>query len=149
MKTAENVSRIFLGVWFLICAVDGWIYLLLGIHMTGEPRGPFLSSLVATTWFWVSLKIVQTVCSVSLLANYKPALGLALATPISVVLCLFYFFEVRLFIPFGILLIACTAILGRAHADRFRPLLVEPPEKTKGKPGSDNRLEAETTGRLA
>jgi hypothetical protein len=141
MKTAETISRLFLGVWFLICAVDGWAYLLFDIHMTGEPRGLFFSSLVATTWFWTALKIVQTVCSVSLLTNFRPALGLALATPISFVLCLFYFFEVRLFIPMAILLICSTIILGRAYAAHFRSLLVQPGGKAAG---GDGRLALET-----
>ena len=149
MKTAATISRVFLGVWFLICAVDGWVYLLFDIHMTGEPRGLFFSSLVATTWFWVFLKIVQTVCSVSLLANYKPAFGLALATPIAVVLFLFYFFEVRLFIPMGILMMSSIAILGRAYAPSFRPLLLQPGEMGVVSASRNDRLAADDTRKLA
>lgn len=127
MKLYEKSARYFLGVWFLICAVDGWIFIFSGVHVTGEPQGTFLPALVYTTYFWVFLKIVQSIGAVSLLANYKPVLGLAIITPVSSILCLLYLFEVPIFIPFGVLIVASTAILIRAYSKSYIRLLDDYP----------------------
>lgn len=127
MKSYEKAARYFLGIWFLICAVDGWIFIFTGIHVTGEPKGTFLPALVYTTYFWVFLKIVQSIGAVSLLSNYKPVLGLAIITPISSILCLLYIFEVPVFIPFAVLIVASTIILGRAYSKSLICLLDDYP----------------------
>ena len=124
MRIYEKISRYFLGFWFAICAIDGWGYIFFGLHLTGDhSEFKLLTSLVSTMYFWVFLKLVQTIGAVSLLANYKPALGLALITPISAVLCLFYLFELAIFIPFGVLIIVSTVVLGRAYSSSYTPLL--------------------------
>lgn len=124
-KLSEGCARYFLGGWFLLCVIDGWGFLIFHIHVFGDP-GPataFLPFLMSTTWFWITLKIIQTVGVVSLLANYKPALGLALITPISVILSLFYPFEMIEFWPITPLIIISTIILFRAYSKSFVHLL--------------------------
>ena len=124
MKVYEKISRYFLGVWCLIGAVDGWAMLLFNIHfMDPEKLSIFLKVLVNTTYFWAFLKIIQTIGAISLLVNYKPALGFILITPISAILCLFYLFELKIFIPIGILIVISSLILFRAYSKSFMPLL--------------------------
>lgn len=123
MKLYEKAARYFLGLWFGICAFDGWAFLFFDLHVFGEPQGLFFTSLMATTYFWVFLKILQTVGAFSLLFNYKPALGLVIVTPIATVLALFYFFEILRFVPFGILILVSIAILIRAYSESYMPLL--------------------------
>lgn len=123
VKVSEVLARIFLVFWFSICVVDGWGYLFFDVYLTGEPTTLFLSSLMQVMWFWWTLKIVQTLGLLSLLFNYKPALGLALLTPTSIFICLFYFFQLSSFIPFGVLIILSTLILGRKYAQNYLPLL--------------------------
>jgi len=127
MKWIEILARYFLALWFLICVVDGWGVILFDVYLTGEPTTLFLTTLVNTTWFWIFLKIVQTIGTASLLFNYKPALGLALITPISAGMCLFYFFILTDFTIIGVLIIISTIILGRAYAKSYKSLLMSYP----------------------
>lgn len=125
MKLHEKISRYFLGVWFMICAIDGWGYLLFDLHIFGDHKGYiYLSNLVEATYFWAFMKAIQLIGALSLLFNYRPALGLALITPISAVLCLFYFFEFQVCIPVGILIIIATFILGKAYLKSYEKLLM-------------------------
>ncbi|RYE52754.1 MAG: hypothetical protein EOP48_15820 [Sphingobacteriales bacterium] len=121
----EGTARYFLVFWFSLCVADGWAFLLFDMHIFGEagPPDKFLPFLMATTWFWVFLKIIQTIAVLSLLANYKPALGLALLTPISSVLALFYLFDLVEFWPIAPLIFISTAILIRAYWSSYEPLL--------------------------
>ncbi|MEO0974444.1 MAG: hypothetical protein AAFX85_15250, partial [Pseudomonadota bacterium] len=72
--------------------------------------------------FWAFLKLVQTVGAISLLANLRPAFGLALVTPVTMVMCLLYAFSLQTFIPVGVLLLASTAVLFHAYRSSFAPL---------------------------
>jgi hypothetical protein len=128
MKFLEKFARYFLAAWFMICAVDGWSYLLFDAHLFGDHKGYlYLSNLVEATYFWAFLKTIQLVGALSLLFNYKPALGLALITPISAVLCLFYIFELQVYIPIAILIIIATLVLGRAYLESFKKLMKDYP----------------------
>lgn len=131
MKWYEKLSRYFLGTWIAICAIDGWALLLFDIHMTEHGGFLFLEHLVNATYFWAFLKIIQTVGALSLLLNYRPALGLALLTPINAVLVLFYAFELLPFMIFGVPIIIATVVLMRTYADSFTPLLADYPSKAK------------------
>ncbi len=102
LKWYETTARYVLGAIFLFGAVDGALYLLFGIYLHGKPREAFLKSL-------------QLVGAVSLLCNYKPALGVAVLIPISSVMCLFYLFDLPGFIPFGFILAGAMIILCRAY----------------------------------
>ena len=122
-KWVEGIARYFLVLWFLICVVDGWGYLLFDVYLTGEPTSVFLSALMETLWFWWILKIVQTLAVLSLALNYKPALGFALLMPSAVFVVGFYFFIFTTFIPVGIMIIIAAAILFKAYAGNFAGLL--------------------------
>jgi hypothetical protein len=125
MKWYETTARYVLGAVYLFGAMDGAMFLLFGIYIHGKPQHAFLVTLEATTYFWAFMKSIQALGAFSLLANYKPALGTALLIPISSVLCLFYLFDVPSFLPAGVVIIASTAILCRAYAPSFLPLLAD------------------------
>lgn len=127
MKWYENLSRYFLVLWDTLCVADGWGYIIFGYHLFGEPSYLFLENLMGVIWFWVFLKIIQTLGMFSLLFNYKPAFGLFLLTPINTVLCLFYFFEFHDGIPVAVLIIVSTAILVKAYSDSFFPVFMNYP----------------------
>jgi len=114
-KWYETTARYLLGAIFMFGAVDGALYLLFGIYLHGKPREPFLIALEQAKYFWAFLKSIQLVGAVSLLANYKPALGLALLIPISSVMCLFYLFDLPGFIPFGFIIAIAMFVLCRAY----------------------------------
>jgi hypothetical protein len=124
-KLLEYCARYFLVFWFSLCVADGWAFLLFNMHIFGDP-GPantFLPFLMGTTWFWVFLKVIQTLAVISLLFNYKPALGLVLLTPTSSVLSLFYLFELVEFWPIAPLIIISTLVLIRAYSKSYLHLL--------------------------
>src|SRR5579863_3013963 len=91
LKWYETGARYLLGVIYLFGAIDGALFLLFGIYIHGKPSPEFvfLVTLQRTKYFWTFMKLVQFVGAISLLLNYKPALGNALLVPISSVLCLF------------------------------------------------------------
>jgi len=119
LKWYQTTARYVLGAIFLFGAVDGALYLLGGIYLHGKPREPFLIALEQARYFWAFLKSIQLVGAVSLLANYKPALGVALLIPISSVMFLFYLFELPGFIPFGCIMATAMIVLCRAYAKSY------------------------------
>lgn len=114
-KWYETTARYVLGVTFLFGAVDGALYLLFGIYLHGKPREAFLIALEQAKYFWAFLKSIQLVGAVSLLFNYKPALGVALLIPIASVMCLFYIFDLPGFIPLGLIIAISMIVLCRAY----------------------------------
>ena len=126
LKIYETIARYLLGIIFLFGAVDGALYLLLDIHITPDPTPsePFLYTMKNTTYFWAFMKFIQFVGAVSLLTNYKPALGAALLAPISACLCLVYFFELQWYYAFTV--VAClTIILLRAYSSSYKHMLAK------------------------
>lgn len=121
-KVYEIVARYLLGIIYLFGAVDGFLYLFLGIELTGAPNpASFLGILKQATWFWAFLKSVQLTGALSLLLNYKPALGVALLTPVSSVLCLFYLFGLHWYYAFTVVAVL-NLVLLRAYWPSYRPL---------------------------
>ena len=130
MKWYETTARYLLGAVYLFGAVDGALFLFFGIYMHGKPpdRYVFLLTLQATTYFWAFMKTIQAVGCVSLLSNYKPALGTALLIPVSSCLVLFYAFELPSFLPtFGLVIAVTTAILIRAYWKSYARLFDDYP----------------------
>jgi len=115
LKWYETTARYLLGAIFMFGAVDGALYLLFGIYLHGKPREAFLIALEQAKYFWAFLKSIQLVGAVSLLFNYKPALGVALLIPIASVMCLFYLFDLPGFIPFGFIMASAMFVLCRAY----------------------------------
>ena len=141
MKWYESTARYLLGAFYLFGAVDGALFLFFGIYIHGKPpaQQTFLLTLQATTYFWAFMKLIQALGAVSLLANYKPALGSALLMPVTSVLCLFYFFELPRFTPHGIIVIVATLILIRAYAPSYVRLLDDYPRKARIGSAPDGR----------
>jgi putative oxidoreductase len=132
MKWYETAARYALGAVYLFGAIDGVLFLFFGIYMHGKPPDQyvFLLTLQATTYFWAFLKLVQTIGALSLLTNYKPALGAALLLPVSSCLILFYLFELPSFLPtFGLVIVVSTFILCRAYWKSYAPLFDDYPAR--------------------
>lgn len=123
LRAYETAARYILGVIFLFGAIEGWLEILFHIYLIGDGTGTdFYPVLQRTTFFWVLLKGTELLGAISLLLNYKPALGLALLTPISVVMCLFYIFVLKWWIALT-LVGGSTIILLKAYSKSYMPLL--------------------------
>lgn len=127
LKWYETTARYLLGIIYLFGAIDGALAIFGHIYLTGESTdGSFHAVLQHTIWFWSFLKFLEGVGAVSLLANFKPALGTALLTPISAVLCLFYAFELQWFYALA-LVASLNAVLLRAYWPSYRHLFAPYP----------------------
>jgi putative oxidoreductase len=123
LKIYEIVARYLLGIVYLFGAVDGALHIFFDIYLTGEAKeGSFRGALQQTLYFWAFMKSMQFVGAISLLFNFKPALGVAILTPISSVLCLYYIFELQWYYAFT-LVATCNLVLLRAYWDSYRPML--------------------------
>jgi len=134
LKWYETTARYVLGAIYLFGTIDGAMFLLFGVYIHGKPpeRMVFLLALQATTYFWAFLKILEAIGAYSLLANYKPALGNVLMMPISVVIILFYMFEIPIYLTtMGMLIIVSTVILTRAYAASYVRLFDDYPMKKR------------------
>jgi hypothetical protein len=122
-KLPERAARYVLGLIYLHGAVDGVLQIFFHVYYTGEQDPTsFVGVLQHTTYFWAFMKLCQLLGAVSLLMNFKPALGLLLLAPISVVLCLFYLFAVQWY-GYVVLIAGSSLILLRVYSRSFRPLL--------------------------
>jgi|SRR5579872_131867 len=125
LKLYETVARYLLGAIYLFGAIDGALEIFFHTYYTGESSYcSFHGALQHTMYFWPFLKLCELTGAVSLLANYKPALGLAILTPISAVLCLFYAFELHWYIALAVVAML-TIILFRAYIRSYAPLLTK------------------------
>lgn len=123
LKIHETAARYLLGIIYLFGAVDGILTIFFGMHITGRSNpGSFHAVLQETLYFWSFMKFIELVGALSLLLNYKPALGVALLTPISAVLCLFYVFDLHWYYAFAIVAVL-NAVLLRAYWNSYRPML--------------------------
>jgi hypothetical protein len=123
LKLYETVARYLLGIIYLFGAVDGVLAIFFGMHITGKSNpASFHGVLQDTLFFWAFMKFIELVGALSLLLNYKPALGTALLTPISAVLCLFYVFDIHWYYAFTIVAVL-NAVLLRAYWPSYRPML--------------------------
>jgi hypothetical protein len=123
LKMYETVARYLLGIIYMFGAIKGGLEIFFDYYMMGEVTdGSFHSVLQHTVFFWSFMKFIQLLGAISLLLNFKPALGVALLTPISAVLCLFYIFELQWYYAFTVVA-ALNLILLRAYWDSYRPML--------------------------
>lgn len=141
MKFLEIGSRYILSIIYLFGAYDGACYLFFDIYLHGEPQGIFLVGLQGTTYFWALLKLVELIGGLSLFFNYKPALGIALLTPITAVLALFYLFDAQWYIAFCLVVIP-NIILLKAYAKSFAPLWDNYPWRKSAQKKMESSLEA-------
>lgn len=122
LKPYEVMARNWLGFIYLFGAVDGALLLFFDIHYRHPPEGSFVWGLENTAYFWWFMKLCELVSALSLLMNYKPALGLAISAPISAVLCLIFAFDLNW--PENVIMVVVpNLILLKAYSKSFLPLL--------------------------
>lgn len=121
----ETIARYLMGAFFLFGAIDGALGIFFDVYLTGEDKGhTFHGVLQHTLYFWGFMKFTELAGALSLLLNHRPALGLALLTPIAAVLCLFYVFSLHWYATF-LVLATTNLILLRAYWKSFRPMFVD------------------------
>lgn len=131
LKLYQTIARYLLGLIYLFGAVDGFLGIFFGIYLTGKAvECSFLGVLKQTLFFWAFMKSIQLIGAVSLLSNYKPALGVALLTPISAVLCLFYFFVLHWYYAMTVVAVL-NLVLLKAYWPSYRAMFMDYPMRAK------------------
>lgn len=119
-----TISRYFLGLFYLVGAIDGFLYLVFGTNTGPKPTDIFFTGLIGTTYFWAFMKLIQFFGAVSLLLNFKPVLGFTLLLPITSVLFMYYIAELHWYLIATILMVS-SLILFNKYAQSYRGLLMK------------------------
>lgn len=131
-RLLTTVSRILLGLLFLVGSIDGFAFILTGSHLIHPPTSDeglaFEAGLKASGFFWPLMKTVEFVGSLFLLTNKAPALGLALLSPIMTVIVLFHLILNPGGIPLALILVATGSLLGYQYRGNFASLAMPPGE---------------------
>ena len=114
MKVAALISRILLGLIFLVFGLNGFLNFMPGQLPTGQ-AGEFLSALVQSH-YGLFISAVEIVSGAFLLANRYVVLGLVLIGPVIVNILLFHVF----LLPSGLFVAIFVAILWGVVAFRHR-----------------------------
>lgn len=120
----STIARYFLGLFYLVGAIDGFLYLVVGMDTGPKPNDIFFTGLIGTTYFWAFMKSIQFIGAVSLLFNYKPVLGFTLLLPITSVLCMYYIATLHWYV-IAIVLMISSLVLIKRYAESYRGLLVK------------------------
>ena len=128
----STVSRILLGLVFLVGSIDGFAFILTGSHLIHPPTSDkglaFEAGLKAAGFFWPLMKTVELVGALCLLTNKAPALGLALLSPIIAVIVLFHLTLNPGGTPLALLLVATGSVLAYQYRRNFASLAMLPGE---------------------
>lgn len=93
------LCRIFLGLVFVVSAVEGIIFVITGRDTSPKLSSPsamsFVDGLKRAKWFWAYMKLVDLVGGLMLLSGYYPSIGILLLLPVISVIILFYVFAHR------------------------------------------------------
>lgn len=87
MKKATMAVRILLGLIFVVFGLNGFLHFLPMPPMSDAPMA-FMTQIMASGLIYV-VKVLEVVCGAMLLANFYPALAIALISP--VVFNIFFF----------------------------------------------------------
>ncbi|CAN0495434.1 unnamed protein product, partial [Phaeothamnion confervicola] len=90
---------------------------------TSDSGAAFQAALQAVGFFWPLMKIVQLIGALCLLTNRAPALGLALLSPIMVVIVLFHLVLNPSGIPVAIILVVTGGLLAYQYRGHFARLV--------------------------
>jgi hypothetical protein len=126
MSWLITLPRVLLGLLFLAGAVDGFAFIATGAHLIHPPtseRGlQFEQALKSATFIWPLMKAIEFIGALCLLTNRAPAFGLAILSPIMVVVVMFHAVLNPQGLPLAALMVVCGLLLLRAYAPRFASL---------------------------
>ncbi len=128
MKTATNISRIVLGLIYLIFGLDFYFHFIPYQPNHTGAAADFKNGLIAAGYFYPMMKFLQIVGGISLLINrYAPFFAVALF-PISVNVFLFHTILVPSGWFMGVLLIGPNLFLGYAYRKYYSGMFVKKAE---------------------
>ncbi len=119
-----KVSRYVLGLIFFVFGIAGLFNLIPPPPDMPEKLQSFMTTMVATGYFFPVLKITEIICGLLLLIGFAPALALIILAPISLQIFLLHAFLTpgisNLIIPILIIGLHFTAAIG--YWSSYQPL---------------------------
>jgi hypothetical protein len=125
-----TVPRIVLGAIFASAALSyfwsvvfGWM--LLPVPITVQAM-QFAGVIIKIGYLWPTMKAINLVAGLLLMANRAPAFAVALLLPVTVVIVWFQIFLNPLPMPVAtvVLMVLCELILLRAYARRYASMFI-------------------------
>jgi uncharacterized membrane protein YphA (DoxX/SURF4 family) len=128
MKTATTISRIVLGLIYLIFGLDFYLHFIPYQPNHTGAAAAFKNGLIAAVYFYPMMKFIQIAGGISLLINrYAPFFAVVLF-PISVNVFLFHTILVPSGWFMGVLLIGPNLFLGYAYRKYYSGMFVKKAE---------------------
>ncbi|MBS1600908.1 MAG: hypothetical protein JST75_21990 [Bacteroidetes bacterium] len=127
MKTYVSISRITLGVIYLIFGLDYFFCFIPYVpHHTGAAEA-LISGLKGTGYIYPMQKVIQIAAGLSLMFNRYPAFSAVVLFPISLNVLLFHTILVPSGWYMGVILIVPNLFLGYAYRDYYRGMFTAKP----------------------
>ena len=128
MKTATNISRIVLGLLYLIFGLDFFFHFIpYQPNHTGNTAA-FKSGLMAAGYFYPMMKVLQVAGGLSLLMNRYAAFSAVVLFPVSVNVFLFHTILVPSGWYMGVILLVTNLFLGYAWRKYYKGMFVRKTE---------------------
>lgn len=124
MKTATNISRIILGLLYLIFGLDFFFHFIPYQPNHTGAAAAFKNGLMAAPYFYPMMKYLQVAAGVSLLINRYAPFSAVVMFPISVNVFLFHTILVPSGWYMGVLLLGTNLFLGYAWRKYYRGMFV-------------------------
>lgn len=115
-------ARILLGLIFFVFGLNFFLHFIPQPPPSG-PSGAFAAALFATGYFFVLLKVIETVSGALLIAGRFVPLVLAVLAPIVVNIIFFHAFLAPAGIPLPIAVLALELFLAWSYRSVYRPML--------------------------
>jgi putative oxidoreductase len=127
MKTTVLVSRILLGVIYLIFGLDYFLHFIPYQPLHTGKTGAFIAGLKGIGYFYPMLKVIQIVGGLSLMFNRYPAFSAVVLFPISLNVLLFHTILVPSGWLMGVTLIVPNLLLGYGYRKYYSGMFVMKP----------------------
>lgn len=122
MDKLPLIARILLGLMFFVFGLNGFLNFM-PMPDLPEAAGNFMGCLVATGYFLVVLKVVETLCGLLLLIGRFVPLALTVLAPVVLNIVLFHLFLAPGGILFGLIALILGLYLAWAYRSSFSGVL--------------------------
>lgn len=122
-KIAGIVTRILLGLMFIVFGLNGFLNFIPMEAPTDPKIGAFMGGLFQTGYFFPFLKGTEVVIGIALLVNRYSALALVVLAPIAINILLFHLVLAPEGVGMSVLIIALLGYQAWLHKENYKGLL--------------------------
>lgn len=125
MKIFMQISRLFLGIVFLVAGINGY-FVIFGID-------PFIATspeamvLFEFNYLLIVEKTLEIICGILLLSNQFVPLAIAILSPIVVNIFLLHLFLDHSLLPLAVLIVIALGYLMYSYKESFKKILERMP----------------------